>query len=47
MATNIWNEGFLVDPVTFALIVTSDTTGATWSSGFLRSPTGALVVVNG
>lgn len=42
MATFV--NGFLTES-DGSLTVTTDTTGATWQSGFLRSPTGALVVV--
>lgn len=37
--------GFLMDGDTGALALTTTMTGATFSGGFLRSPTGQIVVV--
>lgn len=38
-----WQSGYLVD-VGGNLVVTTDVTGATWQAGFLRAPSGAIVV---
>jgi hypothetical protein len=42
---NQLSGGFLRDEATGALAVTSLTTGAVFSGGFLRAPTGELVVI--
>jgi len=47
LASNeVWRNGFVRDEATFALIVTTNMTGATISQGYLRDPDGRLVVVS-
>lgn len=45
-ATEVMTGGFVRDTTTSALIVTTDTTNAVISGGFLRDPDGRLVVVD-
>jgi hypothetical protein len=47
-ANEVWRGGFLRDTnAGGALVVTTDSTGATQQGGFLRDPDGRLVVVSG
>jgi len=39
-----WHDGFLLDIDTGLIATTTDTAGAFYLGGFLRAPSGALVV---
>lgn len=38
-------HGLVIDRTTGALVVTTNTTGASWHNGWLKDPDGRLVVV--
>ncbi len=45
-ANEVWTRGFVRDTdADYALVVTTDDTGAVFTRGFLRDPDGRLVVV--